>query len=230
MESPQLKPPIVFLGPSLRVEQARQVLPEALYLPPVKRSSLKPFLDNPPSAIGIIDGEFYQSLALSTQEILPFLDRGVPVFGSSSMGALRAVELEVHGMVGVGRIFEEFRSEHLDADDEVAMTFCPDTLRPLSEPMVNIRIAVAAAGRHGHLSPVERRALLRRMKALYFPERNVPRLFVEAAGLISEERLHALRTWWLTSAPNAKGEDAVELLRRIAQLRQNQVDGEGRQP
>ena len=63
----------------------------ALYLPPVKRSSLKPFLDNPPSAIGIIDGEFYQSLALSTQEILPFLDRGVPVFGSSSMGALRAV-------------------------------------------------------------------------------------------------------------------------------------------
>ena len=134
------------------------------------------------------------------------------------MGALRAVELEAYGMVGVGRIFEEFRSERLDADDEVAMTFCPETLRPLSEPMVNIRIAIAAAGRQGHLSPVERRTLLRRMKALYFPERNAPRLFVEAAALISGERLRAFRTWWLTSAPNAIGEDAVALLRRIARL------------
>src|SRR5437868_7905762 len=103
MESAQLSRPIVFLGPSLPVEQARQILPAALYLPPVKRSSLKPFLADPPSAIGIIDGEFYQSLAVSTQEILPFLELGIPVFGSSSMGALRAVELEAYGMVGVGQ-------------------------------------------------------------------------------------------------------------------------------
>lgn len=219
MELPQLNHPVIFIGPSLPVEQARLVLPQALYLPPVKRSSLKPFLDNPPSAIGIVDGEFYQSLAVSTQEILPFLELGIPVYGSSSMGALRAVELEAHGMVGVGQVFEEFRSKRLDADDEVAMTFCPETLRPLSEPMVNIRAAVAAAVRQGHLSPVERRALLRRMKALYFPERTVRRLFVEAARLLPEERLQALRTWWLASAPDAKGEDAIELLRQIARLR-----------
>jgi TfuA protein len=218
VEQLQLSPPIVFLGPSLPVEDARRVLPGALYLPPVKRSSLKPFLDDPPSAIGIVDGEFYQSLAVSTQEILPFLERGIPVFGSSSMGALRAVELELYGMIGVGRVFEEFRSKRLNADDEVAMTFCPETLRPISEPMVNLRVAVAAAGREGLLSAIERSVLLRRMKALYFPERNLRRLFMEASRIVPEERMQSLRTWWLESAPNAKGEDAAELLGRIAQL------------
>ena len=196
------------------MEEARRELPEAIYLPPIKRSSLKPFLADPPAAIGIVDGEFYQSLAVSTQEILPFLEMGVPVFGSSSMGALRAVELEAYGMVGVGRIFEEFRSKRLDADDEVAMTFCPETLRPLSEPLVNIRLALAAAGRAGCISPIETRKLVRRMKTLYFPERNVGRLFIEATGVLSAEKLAGLREWWRTTAPNAKGEDAIELLRR----------------
>jgi TfuA protein len=185
----------------------------------VKRSSLRPFLNNPPSAIGIVDGEFYQSLAISTQEILPFLEQGIPVFGSSSMGALRALELEPYGMVGVGRIFAEFRAGRLHADDEVAMTFCPVTLRPLSEPMVNIRAALAEAGRRGYLSAAERRVLVRRMKNLYFPDRNAPRLFVEAAEILPLQRSHALRQWWLSSAPNAKAADAIELLERISQTR-----------
>ena len=99
-------------------------------------------MNDPPAAVGIVDGEFYQRLAISPKEILRLLDAGIPVFGSSSMGALRAVELESCGMIGVGAIFEQFRSGALEADDEVAMTFCPETLRPTSEPLVNIRVAL----------------------------------------------------------------------------------------
>ena len=41
------------------------------------------------------------------------------------MGALRAAELHVFGMVGVGRVFELFRDGLLEDDDEVAVAHGP---------------------------------------------------------------------------------------------------------
>src|SRR2546429_8339173 len=80
--------------------------------PPVKRGDLGELLarTEPPSAIGIVDGRFLQSLCISPKEVLNAIDAGVKVFGSSSMGALRAAECWQYGMVGVGRIFEAYRS------------------------------------------------------------------------------------------------------------------------
>jgi len=211
------KCPIVFLGPSLPRELAAELLPGATFLPPIRRGDLRPLLDEPPAAVGIVDGEFFQSLAVSPKEILPLLERGVPVYGSSSMGALRAVELENYGMRGVGRIFELFRRGRLIADDEVALTFCPATLRPLSEPLVNIRLALSAAHRAGIISLAELIGLTRRMKALYFPERTRERLFAVMEQLTGPKRAIAVRHWWLTAAPDTKAEDAEHLLRGIAE-------------
>ncbi|HXW07384.1 MAG TPA: TfuA-like protein [Vicinamibacterales bacterium] len=208
-------PPVIFLGPSLPLAEAQRELPDGVFLPPIRRGGLLPLLDDPPSAIGIVDGEFFQSFAISTQEILLYLERGVPVFGASSMGALRAVELEPHGMVGVGEVFEMFRDGRLEADDEVAMTFCPETLRPLSEPMVNFRVALAQGCREGLLSRRECRLLTMRLKAAYFPERTVPRLFRELRRLLTPERAARIQDWWCRSAPNVKAADARSLLRRI---------------
>jgi hypothetical protein len=207
--------PLVFLGPSLPLAEAKRELPDGLFLPPVKRGSLLPFLEDPPPAIGIVDGEFFQSFAISTQEILPYLERGVPVFGSSSMGALRAVELEPYGMTGIGEVFEMFRDGRLDADDEVAMTFCPETLRPLSEPMVTLRGALAECRRQGLLSSHECRTVTARLKAAYFPERTRFRLFDELRGIVTPERLVRIREWWQESAPDVKADDARSLLRRM---------------
>jgi TfuA protein len=207
---------VVFLGPSLPRSEAAALFPGARFLPPIKRHALRPFLDDPPPAIGVVDGEFYQSLAISPKEILPFLERKVPVFGSSSMGALRAVELEPYGMVGVGQIFAMFRSGRLMADDEVAMIYCPETLRPLSEPMVNLRVALRAARRSGLLSELEARRMARCLKSLYFPERTTARALLQADRILPPQRSAALRAWWPAGAPNAKAEDARELLRRMS--------------
>lgn len=210
-------PPIIFLGPSLPQSEARGLLPGAVFLPPVRRHSLQPFLDRSPQAIGIIDGEFYQSLSVSTKEILPFLDRGIPVFGASSMGALRAVELRHEGMAGVGRIYEMYRTGEVDNDDEVALTFCPDTLRPLSLPLVNLRVALAAAAQAGYLTEREKARLLSRMRVLYFPDRTLPALFQAAGRILPEPRASAFAAWWRAEAPDAKADDARDLLRRIAE-------------
>jgi TfuA protein len=208
--------PVVFLGPSLPSEEARRILPEATFERPITRGSLLPLLDDPPSAIGIVDGEFFQSFAISTQEILLHLERGVPVFGSSSMGALRAVELESYGMVGVGEVFAMFRDGRLEADDEVAMTFCPDTLRPLSEPMVNFRVALAEAVRQGVLAASEGVTLRDVLKAAYFPDRTVPRLFQALGDMLPPVRARRVQEWWRRSAPNVKADDARLLLARMS--------------
>lgn len=205
---------VVFLGPSLDRAIAAEILPEAELRPPIRRGDLAALLEDPPAAIGIVDGEFYQSLAVSPKEILPFLAKGVAVFGSSSMGALRAAELHRHGMAGVGTVFEWFRRGRLSADDEVAMTFCPSTLRPLSEPLVNFRVALREAQRAGIVSASERLELSRRMKRRYFPARTLPALQKDTR-IVLGPRAEAFHEWWLTNAPNAKADDARALLAKI---------------
>jgi hypothetical protein len=209
--------PAVFLGPSLDRDAAASLLPEAEFRPPIRRGDLAPLLDGPPAAIGIVDGEFYQSLAVSPKEILPLLRRGVAVFGSSSMGALRAAELFGHGMTGIGTVFEWFRQGRLSADDEVAMTFCPVTFRPLSEPLVNFRVALREAQRAKLILPGERVRLSRMMKRRYFPDRTFAALVQDVASVLGP-RAACLIDWWRRHAPNAKAEDARALLARMREL------------
>lgn len=208
---------VVFLGPSLDRESAERLLPEAELRPPIRRGDLVALLDDPPTAIGIVDGEFYQSLTVSPKEILPFLKRGVSIFGSSSMGALRASELHAHGMTGIGTVFDWFRRGRLSADDEVAMTFCPSTFRPLSEPMVNFRVALREAQRAKLILPEERLRLSRMMKRRYFPARTFPAM-VQDAKLVLGPRAGCLLDWWRASAPNAKADDARALLSAMRRL------------
>jgi len=209
---------VVFLGPSLPVGEARTILPDADFRPPVRRSSLKHMLEDPPRAIGIVDGEFYQALAISPKEILPLLDQGIPVFGAGSMGALRAIELRNEGMTGIGRVYDMYLTGELDADDEVAMTFCPDSLRPLSEPLVNLRVALSAAAEAGILTSRERDRLVSLMRAIYFPDRTLPALFRAAARLLPVPRASEFTEWWRAFAPDTKANDARALLRRLAQI------------
>ena len=75
----------------------------------------------PLESIGIIDGQFDHVPAVWHKEILWAMDRGVHVYGSASMGALRAAELHAFGMEGVGEIFECYRDGTLEDDDEVAV-------------------------------------------------------------------------------------------------------------
>ena len=95
--------PIIFLGPSLPVADARAVL-DADYRPPVQRGDVLTAAEARPPLIGVIDGVFLATLPPSPMEVLRALRTGVPILGAASLGALRAVELELFGMIGVGRI------------------------------------------------------------------------------------------------------------------------------
>jgi hypothetical protein len=98
------------------------------------------------------------------------------------MGALRAVETEGFGTVGVGRIFEWYRDGVIDGDDEVALFHGDEAanFQPMSLPLVNIRATVARAVEEGELDGPTGSVLIDVARALYYPERNVASI---AAGL-----------------------------------------------
>jgi hypothetical protein len=215
---------VVYLGPSLPLDAARGILP-AEYRPPIRRGDLARLFPNPPRFVGIVDGEFYQSLAVSPKEILPLLDAGVTVLGAASMGALRAAETWRYGTIGVGRIFRLYRAGSIDGDDEVAVTYCPETYRTLCEPLVNFRLALGDARRAGIVTAAETSRLIRRLKSLYFPERTLARFWKEAGRVLAPEGLRLLRQFFGAEAPDAKAADAAALLREIASRDSGPVTG-----
>ena len=106
----------IFTGPTLSPHDVCAEL-DAVCLPPVSQGDVYRAGLSGPLAIGIIDGYFESVPAVWHKEILWALTQGIHVFGSASMGALRAVELASFGMVGIGKIFEAFRDGTLEDDD-----------------------------------------------------------------------------------------------------------------
>lgn len=199
---------VIYLGPTLSRSVAQSIL-EADYLPPICRGDLEKL---PPETriVGIIDGEFFQSLSVSTKEIVAVLDRGIHVFGAASMGALRAAETHIFGTIGVGEIFRMFRDGVLDADDEVAVTYEPGSYRQLSDSLVNLRHVLDIALAKNAIDEEGKDRLLRQMKSLYFPDRSY-----KALERLSPSVANCFRD---SAMPDLKGEDARQLLLAIRNL------------
>lgn len=207
---------VVFLGPTLSRQEAGRVL-DAHFLPPVSQGDIISVANDNPKAIGIIDGYFQLVPAVWHKEILYALDKGIPVIGAASMGALRAAELDAFGMVGVGRIYQWYRSGFLEADDEVAVIHSPFEIghRPLSEAMVNIRATLDLAVRNNTLSKQSAIALLEACAATPYWERSFDRLLADAKRLgLSDSELTALER---CERVDQKRSDALEMLERMAQ-------------
>jgi hypothetical protein len=212
---------VVFLGPSLPVAQAQRILP-ATYLPPVAMGDVLRVLARKPAAIAIIDGWFDHTPSVRHKEILIALSRGVCVYGAASMGALRAVDTAPWGTVGVGQIFDLYRDGELSDDDEVAVVHGPAEFgyRAGSDAMVNIRLGLGAAARAGVITLDAQHALVDLAKARFYPDRSWGQLYADAAeaGMATDE-LAGLRSWVTYNAPDAKRDDAVALLRLMAEHR-----------
>lgn len=206
---------VVYLGPSLPLAEAQSLLP-ARYLPPICRGDLARLDLAATRRVAIIDGEFFQSLAVSPKEILRLLDAGVAVFGASSMGALRAAELSREGMTGIGRVFSLFHRRRLFADDEVAVAYCRETNRTSSEPLVNLRLNLWRAHRSGVLTAAQSARLIRRLRDTYFPERTHRLLHRLAAAEFGPSVATALHAHLAARATDQKADDARALLRVLA--------------
>ena len=114
---------IVYAGLSIPFDEAKEILDstdevEVVYKRPIQRGDLGQALKEHPDIIAIIDGVFHQSSAVGHKEILNAMKNGVKVYGASSMGALRASELDTLGMTGAGYVYNQYATGEVDSDDE----------------------------------------------------------------------------------------------------------------
>lgn len=216
-----MKKIVIFLGSSLSVDRAKEIL-DAIYLPPAKQSDLLSAVTTyNPDIIGLIDGVFLSLPSVWHKEILFALERGVAVYGASSMGALRAAETEAFGMVGIGEIYRMYASGELMDDDEVALVHGPEETgyRPLSEPMVNVRATFRCAKDEGIIDNETCEKLIAIAKSIYFPERTFPAIFRQAAtaGLLPE-KIKEMENFVKEKYVDLKRQDAILLLETLRNL------------
>jgi hypothetical protein len=207
---------VIFTGTSISHYDAKKIL-DADYRSPVKRNDIRKLMRNPPDIIGIIDGVFFDSAAVAHREIIEAIKNGITVVGGSSMGALRASELDSYGMIGVGKIYEMYRSGVLESDDEVAVTFDQDTMEALSVSLVNIRATLGSAVESGLLEHEIADSILNIARKLFYPDRNYRNIVSECMkkGLISDPDQGKLLDCLLEHEVDVKREDAVHVLEKI---------------
>ena len=202
----------VFLGPSLPLAEAEKIS-LADYYPPAARGDIYRIVASGVRSIVLIDGIFDNARSVWQRELLDALGEGIEVLGASSMGALRAAELNVFGMVGHGAIFEWYKDGLIDGDDEVALLHGPEDLEfcALSEPLVNIRSTLQHAVRDRCMTDDQARQLLDHAKRTYYPERSFRHLLTCPAMQDWPDRA-GIEQYILTRPIDQKRLDAIELL------------------
>lgn len=210
--------PVIFLGPSLSHDKAREILPDAEYRPPAKKGDLLMLASDPGvNMVGLVDGVFLQDYPPTPIEVYQLARKsGVILAGAASLGALRAVELEKFGMIGIGKVFRLYKTGRLDADDEVAVTFSPDgDYRLQSEAMVDIRYNLFRAMKRGVIAKSTKQAIARVAKEIYFPHRNYPDIVEQAIrkhGSMDSE-IRAFQEYILLNRKSLKEMDAIRLVK-----------------
>ena len=171
------RPIVVMAGPSLP-PNVRHGATGIEWHPPATAGDVAALLDDPPEVLCLIDGLFDAQPSPWHKELLMVMAAGTVVLGASSMGALRAAELDGQGMIGIGAIYSAYRQGRLTGDDEVALIHATDQLgwAPLSVPLVEVRATLIAGCREGLIGPAQARDLRAEAMAMHFSDRDWPAL------------------------------------------------------
>jgi len=167
--------------------------------------------------IGLIDGFFGNVPTVWHKEILYALDHGCVVFGSSSLGALRAAELHGYGMQGIGLCYRLYRAGLITDDDEVALLHGDGRTNysHFSEPLINARLTLRKLRRRGFLDHDQEAEAGRQFKNLHFSERTFAeykRVLVSTFGTRAGKRICGLLHLYYR---DVKREDAGLLVRHV---------------
>lgn len=208
---------IIYTGLSLPFSEAKEILDshddiEVIYKRPIKRGDLSLALKENPDIIGIIDGVFHQNSAVGHKEILNVMKKGIEVYGASSMGALRASELDVLGMHGIGYVYNQYASGEVDSDDDVAVMLDSETLEALSEPLINMKYVFTNAASQNIITEDEKDELLEIAKKTYYPKRNYSQTL--SSSSLDDETKDKLIDF-IRESEDIKKEDAKDLIRHI---------------
>jgi len=217
-----VKKPIIFLGPSLSHEKARKIFQADFRGPAKKGDLLRASGDIDDSTIVcLVDALFLQDYPPSPIEVYQLmLNKNIKLYGAASLGALRAVELEKFGMIGMGKIFELYKKGKLTADDEIAVTFVEGEHQLQSEAMIDIRFNLFLAHRMGIINEITKKTIAKVAKNIYFPYRNYTDILDQTQKqypAISKD-LKSFRTYIIKNRQSLKERDTIKLINYVKHL------------
>jgi hypothetical protein len=206
---------IIFIGPSLNHNEAREIL-DADYRPPIKRGDVKAALNDNPDIIGIVDGVFHQQPAVSHREILDALKKGITVVGGASMGALRASELDDFGMIGIGYVYNQYKNGLIESDDDVAIVINPINLEQLSDSLVSMDYNFKMMLDEELISENEFNKLSETAKSIFYPKRTYDIVFKNVD--IDKSKIEKLKEFLDEYGTDIKRQDAIEVIKYIKNM------------
>ncbi|MCF2858199.1 hypothetical protein L1286_12000 [Pseudoalteromonas sp. SMS1] len=212
---------IVFAGPTISEQEIKTILPMVTVRPPAKQGDILKEKASNPDIILLIDGTFEQHPAVWHKEILDAMKSNVAVIGCSSMGALRASELSVYGMIGVGEIFQQFDSGKLEDDDEVTLLHTDSQYgyAHISEALVDIRHALHECVVKNLISENIAILIEAELKATWYPNRTYTLMFEIAAKHLSETALKSF-TDYVNQITSLKKLDALTALKLVKDVQE----------
>ncbi|MDO1583506.1 TfuA-like protein [Rhizobium oryzicola] len=207
---------IIFVGPTLPDAIARCDRNIVVRRPAVQGDLLQAVREGA-SVIGLVDGNFEYTAPVWHKEILFGLSEGVRIFGSSSMGALRAAECHTFGMVGVGEVYRRFARGDLIDDSDIALLHAPAEIgyAPLSIPLVNILVTSERMLAAGIISKTELDRIGRIATQVFYKDRTWERLAKEMRAQGSDDDdilIEKVRASYI----DVKREDALALLELVS--------------
>ncbi|NVZ20421.1 TfuA-like protein [Pseudomonas costantinii] len=176
MSNKALEPCMLFAGPSLQGIDSQLLCSDDLVLcPPVKRGDIERLVaQSPPSNLAIVDGVFHAHPAVGHAEILGALDAGWRIWGLSSMGAIRACEMDTLGMTGFGEVYRQFASDPDMSDDEVTLVHqAQEPYLSLSEPLIHIRQFLRHWTAERIITPAHEQHTLHYLKNMWYGHRTL---------------------------------------------------------
>ncbi|TWF44027.1 TfuA-like protein [Neorhizobium alkalisoli] len=202
---------VVFVGPSL-ADAPDLARGDLIVRPPACQGDVMKCLAEGATAIGLIDGQFEHVAPVWHKELIFALSMGVSVFGAASMGALRAAECHPFGMVGLGRIFEDYLHGRRDDDADVALLYGPSELGypPISVPIVNVDATLETALQRDVIDPSTALALSDAARSIFFKDRTWQRI-ASVAGVSAAD----MRAWLRIAWTDQKRCDALLLIDTI---------------
>jgi hypothetical protein len=167
---------VLFAGPSLN-SNARDLVKDSGidWHQPCQRLDIRRLLEaGNHDCLIIADGFFHQVNAIGHREIRDAIDRGLVVWGLSSIGAIRAYELRHHGMRGYGKVYDRFYQEDDLQDDEIALLHGPaPRYFRFSEPLIHLRCCIEDLTQKKLINKEEAKLVICQLKERYFGERTL---------------------------------------------------------
>ncbi|MBM3091955.1 antibiotic resistance protein [Ensifer sp. T173] len=203
---------ILFAGPTLPDAQAL-IDTDIVLCPPAVQGDIVHATQDGATVIGLVDGHFEQVAPVWHKEILFALSEGVRIYGAASMGALRAAECATFGMIGVGRIYQQYATGELEDDADVALLHGPAELGylALTLPLVNVVATLEDLRARQQIDAASAAQLRLASAEIFYKHRNWSAI-VARANLPPTTDLKRIEALLTTGSIDQKRVDALDLL------------------